>query len=63
MFQPENAIPSISWYEDKEDTQLLDFIPFLKALSTVDDVRPYLMASVKDNVLDLDRGLSLIKSF
>ena len=63
MFQPENAIPSISWYEDKEDTQLLDFVPFLKALSTVDDGRPFLMASVKDNVLDIDRGMQLIKSY
>ena len=63
MFQPENAIPSISWYEDKKDTQLSDFIPFLKALSTVDDVRPFLMAAVKDNVLDIDRGLQLIKSY
>jgi len=30
QFQPENAIPSISWYEDKNDTQLLDWIPMLK---------------------------------
>ena len=42
LFQPDNALPIISWYDEKEDTQLYDYIPFLQALSTVDDVRPIL---------------------
>jgi len=41
-FQPENALPIVSWYDDKEDRCLYDYIPFLKALSRVDDVRPIL---------------------
>ena len=41
-FQPENALPITSWYDDKSDRCLYDYIPFLKALSTVDDVRPIL---------------------
>lgn len=49
LFQPENALPILSWYEDPEDVVLYDFIPFLKELSKVEDVRPFLMASVKDN--------------
>ena len=42
LFQPDNALPIISWYDEKEDTQLYDYIPFLQALSSVDDVRPIL---------------------
>lgn len=39
LFQPENALPSISWYEDKSDRELLQFIPILEKLSRVKDVR------------------------
>lgn len=33
LFQPENAIPSISWYDSKDDIQLYEFIPLLKLMS------------------------------
>ena len=62
QFQPENAVPSISWYDDKNDTQLLDYIPLLKELSRVDDVRPFIYGSVKDNVLDIPKCSFLIES-
>lgn len=55
MFQPENAIPSLNWYDDKTCTQLYEFIPVLQNLATVDDIRPFIMASVKEGVLDIDR--------
>lgn len=42
---------------------LYDFLPFLKELSDVDDVRPFLMASVKDNQIDLEKGQELIKTY
>jgi RNA polymerase II subunit A small phosphatase-like protein len=42
LFQPDNALPIISWYDDVSDRLLYDYIPFLKALSKVDDVRPVL---------------------
>lgn len=42
MFQPENGMPILSWYDDKQDTKLLDLIPVLKLLSEVPDVRPIL---------------------
>lgn len=44
LFQPDNALPISSWYEDKNDRCLYDYIPFLKELSNVDDVRPVLKA-------------------
>jgi len=40
-FNPENAIPCESWFSDKNDSELLEFIPVLDELSKerVVDVR------------------------
>lgn len=38
MFHPENAVPIDSWFDDMNDTELLDLIPFLEDLTKVDDV-------------------------
>jgi len=38
MFHPANAVPIDSWFDDLNDTELLDLIPFLEDLTKVDDV-------------------------
>lgn len=38
MFQPDNAIPITSWFNDKSDRQLYDLLPFLDTLAVADDV-------------------------
>lgn len=38
MFQPDNAIPITSWFNDRQDRQLKDLIPFLDSLLEVEDV-------------------------
>jgi len=38
MFQPDNAIPITSWFNDKNDRQLYDLLPFLDSITTVEDV-------------------------
>jgi RNA polymerase II subunit A small phosphatase-like protein len=38
IFHPDNAVPVTSWFDDMEDKELLELIPFLEGLSTVDDV-------------------------
>ena len=38
-FHPENAVPSISWYDDLDDRGLFELIPLLEAMSQVDDAR------------------------
>lgn len=63
LFQPENALPILSWYDNKNDTLLYEYLPVLKELSDVDDVRPFLMAGVKDNELDISKTLSLLKAY
>jgi carboxy-terminal domain RNA polymerase II polypeptide A small phosphatase len=39
LFHPENALPILSWFDDENDTELLDLIPFLEDIEKVDDVR------------------------
>ncbi|KAI8917488.1 HAD-like domain-containing protein, partial [Powellomyces hirtus] len=38
VFHPMNAIPISSWFNDPQDTELLDLIPFLEDLKNCDDV-------------------------
>lgn len=49
LFQPENAFPCISWYEDKNDRELLEFMPILEKLAYVKDVRQILPQIVSEN--------------
>lgn len=45
IFQPENAIPIPSWFDDENDTALRDLIPVLKKLAKETDVRSILQAN------------------
>lgn len=38
MFQPEQGLPIISWYDDPADTQLRDLLPFLDHLADCRDI-------------------------
>lgn len=38
MFQPDNAVPISSWFNDKSDRQLYDLLPFLDSLDKAEDV-------------------------
>lgn len=59
-FQPENGMPILSWYEDKQDNKLLELIPVLKLLSEIDDVRPVLTECCsKDNVYMCQKSLKM----
>lgn len=44
MFQPGNAVPVTSWFDNSYDTELIDMLPFLEELATVDDVTTVLAA-------------------
>jgi len=39
MFNPENAVPVESWFDDESDNELIELIPILEQLSKANDVR------------------------
>ncbi|KAJ3236623.1 hypothetical protein HDU81_010587 [Chytriomyces hyalinus] len=49
LFQPSNAIPCTSWFDDVHDEELLDLVPFLFELNTVPDVRAILGAEIEED--------------
>lgn len=38
IFQPDNAIPITSWFNDQNDRQLYEILPLLDELEKVEDV-------------------------
>lgn len=50
MLNPENAVPIGSWFDDANDNELLDLVPFLEALSKVEDVRKVLDEDGRDSL-------------
>lgn len=57
LFQPENAFPITSWFDDPNDTELLDIIPYLEKLATCDDVTVTLDKFKKSKGFTFGKGL------
>jgi len=49
MFNPENAVPVESWFDDENDRELLDLIPKLEQLAKASDVRDEIAKHQKRN--------------
>lgn len=49
FFNMDNGIPCLPYYEDPQDNQLQQLIPFLKKLANVKDVRPYIKKHFETN--------------
>ncbi|CAI2384171.1 unnamed protein product [Moneuplotes crassus] len=58
--QPENGIPILSWYDDRNDKELDALFPLLIALSKVGDVRKRIKRFVKKDRIDYE---SLFSAF
>jgi RNA polymerase II subunit A small phosphatase-like protein len=52
MFQPENAIPCISWYDDMEDNELDRIATLLEKMAYEEDVRKIIKKVIKNNGID-----------
>lgn len=52
MFQPENAIPSISWYDDMTDNELDRTATILEKLVHEEDVRKVIRKIIRNNLID-----------
>ena len=64
VLNQDNGIPILTWYEDLNDKELINLIPLLKYLSTVDDVRPIIKKIVdrQNNKIDFYSLENLIKN-
>jgi carboxy-terminal domain RNA polymerase II polypeptide A small phosphatase len=62
QFQPENGIPILSWYDDPTDIELMRFVPALRLLAQVDDVRPVVLQSTFENEFNVDLAIKICQS-
>ena len=60
MFQPENALPCTSWFNDKNDRELKELVPILEKLAIVKDVRQYLRSLVDDNRVNFTKAREVL---
>ena len=61
-FNHDNGFPVTSWYDDKNDRELLDIIPILEFLSTVKDVRKIISKIVENNEICFEKVEEIIKN-
>lgn len=45
IFHPDNAVPCTSWFDDMQDTELIELIPHFERLATVDNIYSILKTS------------------
>jgi len=55
-FQVENGIPIIPFYDNKQDTELLHLVSYLKELQSAGDVREYNKTHLKMSVFNEPQG-------
>ena len=61
-FHPQNGLPILSWFEDKNDRELYNIIPLLIFLSDVKDVREYIPKLVVENTISYTEVEKLLKN-
>jgi hypothetical protein len=52
LFQPENAMPAVSWYEDPSDEELLRVATLLEHMAYEDDVRKVIRTLIVSNKIE-----------
>jgi len=52
LFQPENAMPAVSWYEDLNDEELPRLATLLERMAYEDDVRKVIRTIIVNNKID-----------
>jgi len=60
---PDNGLPILSWFEDKNDRELYNITPVLEFLSEVNDVREYIKKIVVNNEINFTKAMSVINQF
>lgn len=62
LFHPECAIPTVSWYSDRNDKELYQLCSILEKIAYVDDVRPYLQKFIKNNKVNFERAAKVLST-
>ena len=62
-FHPNNGLPILSWFEDKNDRELFNITPILIFLSKVNDVRDFIPKIVIDNSISYLEVKKLLKKY
>ena len=52
LFQPENAIPAVNWYDDPNDTELPRIAAILEKLVHEQDVRKIIKTIILNNLIE-----------
>lgn len=52
LFQPENAMPAVSWYDDPNDTELNRICALLQRIALEEDVRKVIRTIIQNNKID-----------
>jgi Dullard-like phosphatase family protein len=60
---PDNGLPILSWFEDKNDRELFNITPILEFLSEVNDVRDYIKKIVVNNEINFTKAMNVINQF
>ena len=60
---PENGLPILTWFEDKNDMELYKIIPVLEFLSSVPDVRDFIPKIVGNNKINYQKANEIINEY
>lgn len=61
IFHPENAVPCMSWFDDANDRELLDLIPYFERLAACDSV--YSVIKQQSNTNSMSSSLNNTNSY
>ena len=63
LLHPDNGLPILSWFDDKNDKELYNMIPILDFLAEVHDVREHIKKMVIDNEILYSKANIHIKAY
>lgn len=61
-FHPDNAIPVQSWFDDMNDTELIDLVPFLERLANVENIYSLLSNSNEPSSPPPTQGMVMLNN-
>ena len=63
LFHPDNGLPILSWYNERDDEELYKITPLLEFLSKVNDVRKFIPKMVSNKEIAYDLAQNVIDSY